>query len=40
MISLACIALELVACWWLFTGAGERWFAELSGRRRQGSSAP
>jgi len=40
MISLACIALELVACWFLFTGAGDRWFAELSGRRPKGTSAP
>jgi hypothetical protein len=30
MINSVCIALELVACWKLFTGEGAGWFAELA----------
>lgn len=32
-ISIVGIAIEVAACWMLFTGAGARWFAALAARR-------
>ena len=33
MLTIVSIAIEVVACWLLFSGAGTRWFAALAARR-------